>query len=79
LSRSESLVTTITEKPMTYGLGRAIEATDMPAVRKVVRNAAEGDYRFSDIVLGIVQSDPFLRRTATGGTATIAQVQETRP
>ena len=41
---------------MAYGLGRAVEAHDMPAVRKVVRDAARDNYRFSSIVKGIVTS-----------------------
>lgn len=79
LARSDSLVTTITEKLMTYALGRAVEAHDMPAVRGIVRSAAPDDFRFSDIVLGVVQSDPFLRRAAVGAGNTIAQVEETTP
>lgn len=82
LARSDSLVTTITEKLMTYALGRAVEAHDMPAVRKVVKEGAADDYRFSDIVLGIVQSEPFLQRSATGQATTMAQAmaqQEDQP
>ena len=44
---------------MTYGLGRALEHTDMPTVRHIVRDAAENDYRFSDLVWGIVNSTQF--------------------
>jgi len=62
--RPEQFVQTITEKLMTYGLGRAVEAHDMPAVRKVVRDAARDDYRFSSIVKGIVTSLPFQMRKA---------------
>lgn len=79
LARSDSLVTTITEKLMTYALGRATEAHDMPAVRRIVRAGAASDFRFSDIVLGVVQSDPFLRRSASGQGNTIAQLEETSP
>jgi hypothetical protein len=59
LGRSEAFVTTSTEKLMTYALGRAIEYYDMPTVRAIVRAAAEEDYRFSALVLGIVNSAPF--------------------
>ena len=57
---------TLTEKLLTYGLGRGVEAYDQPAVRAIVREAAESDYRFSDLILGVVQSAPFqLRRAGT--------------
>jgi hypothetical protein len=59
LARSEAFVTTSTEKLMTYALGRAVEYYDMPTVRAIVRAAAEEDYRFSALVLGIVNSAPF--------------------
>ena len=55
-------VTTVTEKLMTYALGRGLEHTDMPTLRRIVREAAADDYRFQTVVLGIVQSDPFLMR-----------------
>ncbi|HEY1304439.1 MAG TPA: DUF1592 domain-containing protein [Vicinamibacterales bacterium] len=64
LDRPEIFVTTMTEKMMTYALGRGVDVPDMPAVRRVVRDAATQDYRFSSIVLGIVKSVPFQMRTA---------------
>jgi hypothetical protein len=77
LDRSDSLVTTVVEKLMIYALGRGIEAPDMPAVREVVHDSAASDYRFSDVIIGIVNSDPFLNRTATGNAASVAQLEET--
>jgi len=62
LSRPELFVTTLTEKLLTYGLGRGLESYDAPAVRKIVREARNNDYRFSSIVLGIVNSTPFEMR-----------------
>jgi Protein of unknown function (DUF1592)/Protein of unknown function (DUF1588)/Protein of unknown function (DUF1587)/Protein of unknown function (DUF1585)/Protein of unknown function (DUF1595) len=59
LSRSDSIVTTATEKLLTYALGRAVQYYDMPAVRAIVRRAAQNDYRFSSLVLGVVESTPF--------------------
>jgi hypothetical protein len=44
---------------MTYGLGRSLTHADMPTVRRIVRDAAETDYRFSDLVWGIVESTQF--------------------
>ena len=53
---------TVTEKLLTYALGRNVEPYDMPAVRAVVRAAEEDGYRFSSLVLGIVRSTPFQMR-----------------
>jgi mono/diheme cytochrome c family protein len=55
----EIFVGVMTEKMLTYAVGRGIEYYDMPAVRKVVQDARANDFRFSSIVLGIVQSAPF--------------------
>jgi hypothetical protein len=62
--RSDQFVQTLTEKLMTYGLGRRVEYYDMPAVRQIVRDAARDNYRFSSIVMGIVKSAPFQMRKA---------------
>ena len=57
-------VTTVTEKLMTYALGRGLDHRDMPTLRRIVRAAADDGYRFQTVVLGIVTSDPFLMRRA---------------
>jgi hypothetical protein len=57
--RPDQFVQTITERLMIYGLGRSITYQDMPAIRAIVRNAKGGDYRFSDLILGVVSSDQF--------------------
>jgi hypothetical protein len=62
LGRPEIFVTTMTEKLLTYALGRGVEYYDGPSVRKVVRSAGRNRYRFSDLVLGIVNSTPFQMR-----------------
>jgi len=49
---------------MTYGLGRGVEDFDAPAVRRIVRDAQKDDYRFSELVLGIVRSVPFQMRSS---------------
>ncbi len=54
----------VTEKLLTYALGRGLTASDMPAVRAIVRDARRDNYRFSSIVLGIVRSVPFRMRSA---------------
>ncbi|HEY7170353.1 MAG TPA: DUF1592 domain-containing protein [Vicinamibacterales bacterium] len=53
---------TLTEKLMTYALGRGLSYEDAPALREIVRDAAAHDYRVSEIVLGIVRSTPFQMR-----------------
>ena len=64
LNRREQFVRTVTEKLLTYALGRGIEHYDMPVVRGIVREAAANDYRWSAIVLGIARSTPFQMRSA---------------
>ena len=53
---------TLTQRLLTYALGRTVEYYDMPAVRKIVREAADDDYRFSSLIWAIVESDPFQLR-----------------
>ncbi|HET7607428.1 MAG TPA: DUF1592 domain-containing protein, partial [Gammaproteobacteria bacterium] len=62
LSRPELFVSTFTEKLMVYALGRRLEAEDMPTVRRIVREAASDDYKFSALVLGIVRSPQFQQK-----------------
>ena len=64
LARREMFVRTLTEKLMTYGLGRGMELGDRPLVRAIARDAAARDYRWSAIVLGIVRSAPFQMKKA---------------
>jgi hypothetical protein len=65
LDNPEQFPRTVTEKLMAYALGRKLEYYDMPAVRKVARDAASQQYRWSAIVLGIVRNANFLTRSAT--------------
>jgi hypothetical protein len=62
LDRPEQFPRTVTEKLLAYSLGRRIEYYDQPAVRKIVRDATAQNYRWSSIILGIVESPSFLRR-----------------
>jgi hypothetical protein len=62
LRRPEMFVGTLTEKLMTYALGRGLEYYDAPSVRDIVRDSRAQDYRFSSLVLGIVSSDSFQMR-----------------
>ena len=66
LQRPDLFVTTLTEKLLTYALGRGVEHYDAPAIRTVVRDAERDGSRFSSIILGIVESVPFqMRRSAS--------------
>ena len=64
LERPERFAGTVTEKLLSYALGRGLEHSDMPTVRAVVRDAAADDYRWSALVGGIVKSPAFLMRNA---------------
>jgi hypothetical protein len=62
---------------MTYALGRRVEYYDMPAVRAVVRHAAESDYSFASIVEGVAKSTPFRMRSAPADSEeTVAAVEQ---
>ena len=63
LRRPEAFVGTMTEKLLTYALGRGLEYYDRPAVRAIVSSAGRDRYRFSSLVIGIVTSVPFQMRT----------------
>jgi hypothetical protein len=60
--RPELFVGTLAEKLLTFALGRGIEPSDAPAVRKIMRDAKANDFRFSAIILGVVNSTPFTMR-----------------
>ena len=62
LERPDQFPRTLTEKLLAYALGRRLEYYDRPAVRQIVRDAADRDYRWSSLVTGIVTSPVFLHR-----------------
>ena len=62
LRAPEQFMHTVTEKLLTYALGRGVEHFDAPAIRRIVRNAVRDDYQFAAVVLGIVNSTPFQMR-----------------
>src|SRR5256886_12716531 len=64
LAQPEQFPRTVTEKLLAYALGRRLEYYDRPAVRKIVRDAAARDYRWSALILGIVESPAFLMRAS---------------
>ena len=65
LRRPELFAATLTEKLLTFALGRGVEYYDAPAVRKILREAQPGGYHFSSLILGIVNSAPFQMRRSS--------------
>jgi hypothetical protein len=66
LKKPDLFVGTMTEKLMTYALGRGIDYRDMPAVRTIVKDAGRNGYKFSSLVMGVVRSLPFQMKMAPG-------------
>jgi hypothetical protein len=64
-ARPESFVQMLTEKLMTYALGRGLQHYDMPVVRAIVRDAKAKEYSFEAVILGVVRSVPFQMRART--------------
>jgi hypothetical protein len=59
MNHREDFVRTFTERLLSYSIGRGTEAPDWPAVRKIVRETASDDHRWSSIILAIIRSTPF--------------------
>ncbi|MEO6376938.1 MAG: DUF1585 domain-containing protein, partial [Caulobacteraceae bacterium] len=77
-ARGDQFAQTITERLMTYGVGRPVDHHDMPTVRRIVRDAAAKNYTFESIVLGVVNSDAFRKRAPPlGPVLTTAQAART--
>jgi hypothetical protein len=74
--KSDSFVTTFVQNLLTYALGRGLGYYDAPAVRHIKRDAADSNYRFASIVLGIVKSTPFQMSIAREGEI---KAEVTRP
>jgi hypothetical protein len=72
LRKPEQFAQTFTEGLLVYATGSTLEPWDMPTVRRIVRTAAPGDYRFSAIVQSIVHSDQFRMRRVPQGGASVA-------
>jgi len=75
LSRPDAFVTTLTNRMLTYALGRGLEPSDMPVVRRIVKKAAQNDYRFASIVIGVVESSSFQMRTKLEPAETASQTR----
>ena len=61
-SQPEQFATTVTERLLTFALGRSLDYYDRPTVRQIVQGAADDQFRWSSIILGIVESTPFRMR-----------------
>jgi len=78
LSEPDMFARAFTEKLLTYALGRTVEAEDMPLVRAIVRQAAEDQYRFSSVVMNIVNSRAFqMKKVSESATVSLAARQIT--
>ena len=64
LKRPDMFVGTFAEKLLTFALGRGIEPFDGPAIRKVVKDAEADDYKFSSLIVAVVNSVPFKMRNS---------------
>jgi len=64
VQKPAQFATVVTEKLMTYALGRGVDYYDIPSVRQITREAAANDYGVASLVVGVVQSTPFQMRLA---------------
>ena len=76
IDHREDFARTLTQKLLAYALGRSIESSDWPTIRKIARDAAPGGYRWSALLTGIVSSTPF--RMSTSGSSTRTPVSATK-
>jgi hypothetical protein len=77
-SNGDLFAQVVTEKLLTYAIGRGLEYPDMPLLRSITRNAAEDDYRFSSLLMGVIRSPAFTMNTTAADTGhrTAAASQE---
>jgi len=73
-SQPDTFAGVLTERMLTYALGRGLNYSDMPMVRKIVRSAAARNYRFSALVLGVVESPAFQMKVKKAEPASVAAV-----
>lgn len=75
LARSNQFASTLAEKLLTYALGRGLDYNDAPVVRKIAAQSASGNYKFSSLILGIVESAPFQMKVKTQQEGTSGSAQ----
>jgi hypothetical protein len=76
LKNGDVFAQSVTEKLLTYAIGRGLEYEDMPTVRAIARGAARDDYKFSALLMGVITSPAFTMNMKTAGTETTAANQE---
>jgi hypothetical protein len=79
VNRREQFVGAMTEKLLAYAVGRGVEYYDLPAVRRIVRESARDDYRWSSLVLGVVRSVPFQMRRSRAEEPAVVAAAAARP
>jgi hypothetical protein len=65
MGMEDEFTRTVVRKLLVYALGRGVEYYDQPAIRQIIRDSASDDYRWSSVILGIVNSTPFQMRRAS--------------
>jgi hypothetical protein len=78
VAHREEFAYTVAEKLLTYALGRGLEYYDMPAVRKIVKDASRDGYKFQALILGVVKSYPFQYRRAAAAPERVARAEGNR-
>ena len=78
LSRNDQFLRTVTEKLMTYALGREADYADAPTIRQIDRYVAASGDRWSALIMGIIKSAPFEMRRVPPATTTVAEQREQR-
>lgn len=79
MARRTEFIETVTEKLLTYALGRGTEYYDRPAIRQILREAAKDDYRWSSIIRGIIKSPPFQMRAVPTEGASLQAAHRVQP
>ena len=74
VERPDQFALVFTEKLLMYGIGRGLDARDMPAVRQIVHNAADNDYRLSSLIKGVIASDQFQKMTVPSDELTVGSL-----
>jgi hypothetical protein len=69
VAHRDDFVRTFTERLLSYAIGRGIESADLPAARRIVRDAGPQDYKWSAIIAGVVRSAPFSMSTSAPAMA----------
>ena len=78
MRHSDQFARVVTEKLLTYALGRGVEYQDMPALRSIVHESAANDYKFTSVVLGIVKSPAFQMNLKAAGSEQVAAADPKR-